>query len=115
MDALSSPVAVAATATAGAAADSHATANPENVKVVFGWLVALTVIEVGFVYLHLPRPVLATLLIGSSVAKATLVALFFMHLRFERKLVHSLVILPVLLAAMFVLALFPDIVIGYWK
>ena len=89
-------------------------ANPEHVKAVFGWLVGLTVIEVGFVYLHLPRKVLATLLIGSSVAKAALVAMFFVHLKFEARLVHSLAILPVLMALLFLAALFPDIVIGYW-
>lgn len=83
-----------------------------NYFAVFGWLVALTVFEVGITYLKLDRQVLAGLLIGSSLAKATLVALYFMHLRHEVKLIVITVVVCLVLSAVYVLGLVPDIVLG---
>lgn len=83
-----------------------------NYLAVFGWLVVLTVFEVGITYLKLDRQVLAGLLIGSSLVKATLVALYFMHLRHEVKLIVVTVVVCLVLSAVYVLGLVPDIVLG---
>ena len=57
-----------------------------NYMAIFWWLFGLTVLEVCYsVFTHPPKLVLMTVLVGLAVIKATMVALFFMHLRFERK------------------------------
>ncbi|MGH9366643.1 MAG: cytochrome C oxidase subunit IV family protein [Thermoanaerobaculia bacterium] len=57
-----------------------------NYMAVFWWLFGLTVVEVSYsVFTHPPKLVLITVLVGLAVIKATMVALFFMHLKFERK------------------------------
>ena len=76
----------------------------KHVKVylfVFGTLAALTLVTVAVSYLHLavrPAVVLALVIAG---AKASLVAMFFMHLKGERKWVSY----PLLLTAVFFLML----------
>lgn len=77
---------------------------------IFGWLAFLTVLEIGAASLGLPRVPLAIFLVATSIAKATLIALYFMHLRFEHRFVWFLPCIPVLIALVFILALFPDIV-----
>ena len=77
---------------------------------VYGWLLALTVLEVGMVWLGWPRAVLAIMLVATALAKALLIALFFMHLKSERLGVWLLPGVPVVLGMVFVLALFPDLV-----
>jgi cytochrome c oxidase subunit IV len=57
-----------------------------NYMLIFWWLFGLTVVEVAFsVLLDLPKFVMIVALVGFAVIKATLVALYFMHLKFERK------------------------------
>lgn len=60
---------------------------------VFVALAVLTVIEVGVTYLPVPR---APVLIPLALVKAGLVALFYMHLRYDRR-VFGLVFLAGLL------------------
>jgi cytochrome c oxidase subunit 4 len=73
---------------------------------LFIWflLAVLTAVEVGVAYLsHLPRPVLIVVLVGLAVWKATLVAMYYMHLRFERWRLILLAAAPLPLAAILVL------------
>jgi cytochrome c oxidase subunit 4 len=57
-----------------------------NYMAIFWWLFGLTVLEVCYsVFTHPPKVALMTVLVGLAVIKATMVALFFMHLKFERK------------------------------
>lgn len=72
--------------------------------IVFAALAVLTVVTVAVSYLHLPTPqaILLALIIAS--VKASLVALFFMHLISEKKVIFSILILTaIFLIAMFVL------------
>lgn len=94
---------------------TRAATKSNNYITIFGWLLVLTVVEIGLTYLPLARNVMVSLLVGSAVVKALLVALYFMHLRSEVRLIISILIVSMLLGAVFVLGLFPDIVIGYWK
>ncbi|HET9361400.1 MAG TPA: cytochrome C oxidase subunit IV family protein [Vicinamibacterales bacterium] len=55
--------------------------------IVFAALLALTVITVGVSYLQLPRVETVTLALVIATAKASLVAMFFMHLKGERPMV----------------------------
>ena len=75
-----------------------------NYMAIFYWLAGLTVVEVGWAtVLHTKRvPLVVGLVIFASV-KAVMVALFFMHLKFERKalglIVASTLILGVILVS----------------
>ncbi len=69
-------------------------------------LLVLTVVEVGIAYLSsLPRNVLIVVLVGLAIWKATLVAMYYMHLRFERLRVILLATAPLPLAIIPVLAI----------
>ncbi|MDE0212964.1 MAG: cytochrome C oxidase subunit IV family protein, partial [Deltaproteobacteria bacterium] len=66
-----------------AAAHNEAHAEP-NYLAVFGWLFVLTVIEVGVIFLPIPKLLIAASLVILAAVKASLVAIYFMHLKFER-------------------------------
>ncbi len=69
-------------------------------------LLVLTIVEVGVAYLsNLPRQVLIVVLVGLAVWKATLVAMYYMHLKFERLRVILLATAPLPLAVILVLAI----------
>lgn len=78
---------------------------------VYGWLIALTVLEVGVVLAGWPRTAIAVFLVATALAKALLIALYFMHLKFDRRWVWLLPGIPVAIGIVFILALFPDIVL----
>lgn len=75
-----------------------------NYMGIFWWLFGLTVVEVAYsVLLDLPQFAMIVGLVGFAVVKAALVALFFMHLKFERKslglIVGSTLILGMILVS----------------
>jgi caa(3)-type oxidase subunit IV len=86
--------------------DAHSTAN--YIK-IFWILLALTVIEVAIVYMGLPKVLLASLLVIFAVWKAALVAMHFMHLKFEKKTLTIVAIAPFVLCVWLILMLMPDI------
>ena len=55
--------------------------------VVFGTLLVLTLITVGVSYLDLPEAETVVVALIIATTKATLVAMFFMHLKGERRMV----------------------------
>jgi len=77
---------------------------------IYGWLIGLTVLEVGIVLAGWPRGAVVSMLIATAIAKAMLIALYFMHLKFDRRVIWLLPGIPVAMGFVFVLALFPDIV-----
>ncbi len=94
--------------------DTEAHAGEEvNYLAVFGGLIALTAAEVGVTYMGLPKMGLLIALLGTALAKALLIALYFMHLRWENLLILSLFIIPMVLGALLIIGLTPDIVYGY--
>lgn len=88
--------------------EAQAHVEPNYMK-VFWWLLALTLFEVGIIYLHFPKAVLTTALILTALLKALLVALNYMHLRYERWTLVAVTVLPLLLIIDLLLGLFPDI------
>jgi cytochrome c oxidase subunit IV len=78
---------------------------------IFGTLVVLTIITVAIgIFMRFSSElvnVLLALLIASI--KASLVSLFFMHLKFEGKLIYMIFIVPLLLCVLLVVALLPDL------
>ena len=69
--------------------ESH---SSNNYLAVFLALAALTAVEIGITLLPVPR---APILIPLAILKATLVALFYMHLRSDRKLFSALFVLGI--------------------
>ena len=57
-----------------------------NYMAIFWWLLGLTIAEVAWAVIpHRSELILASGIVGFAVIKAVLVALYFMHLKFERK------------------------------
>jgi cytochrome c oxidase subunit IV len=82
-----------------------------NYLAIFGLLCALTVVTVAIAFVHIERElvkVLVALLIASI--KASFVCLYFMHLKYEGKLIYLILFLPVFLAVVLVVSLIPDVV-----
>jgi cytochrome c oxidase subunit 4 len=95
--------------------DPHAPATPggyvshkRTYLQIFVWLTVLTAIEVGLAVSGLQRTILITVLCALAIIKAALVAMFFMHLRFEKKTLALIVCAPLLLAAILIIGLMPD-------
>jgi len=84
-----------------------------NYYAIFATLVVLTAITVGVYFLH-PTSELVKILLALLIAsiKAILVAYFFMHLKFEGKLIYTIFIVPLLLCVLLVVALIPDVLRG---
>jgi len=85
-----------------------------NYYAIFGLLVALTVVTVAVAFLHI-RSELAKVLLALTIAtvKASFVCLFFMHLKFEGKLIYAILIVPLILTVLLVVALLPDIALAF--
>ena len=87
-----------------------ATAHSEpNYIGVFWWLLALTIIEIAVIYLPIARLAIVILLVGMALTKAVLVALYFMHLKFERMTLSVIALTPLILCIFLILMLVPDI------
>jgi cytochrome c oxidase subunit IV len=82
-----------------------------NYMGVFYWLAALTAIEVAVVYLPLTKLALGAILVVLAFTKAALVALYFMHLKFERRTMLLVAVTPVILCVFLMFMLIPERVI----
>ena len=84
-----------------------------NYLAIFILLVVLTVVTVAVAFVHIESE-LTKVLVALSIAsiKAAFVALFFMHLKFEGKLIYLILLVPVFLSVVLVISLIPDIVHG---
>ena len=76
---------------------------------VFWWLLALTILEIAVIYTPLAKLIIVILLVGLALSKASLVALYFMHLKFERLTLGLIAMTPLILCVFLILMLSPDI------
>jgi cytochrome c oxidase subunit 4 len=89
---------------------TEAAAHKEpNYMAVFWWLLVLTIIELVVIYMPLARLAIVVMLVVLAVTKAALVALFFMHLKFERITLGWIALSPFVLCVFLILMLMPDI------
>ncbi len=86
-------------------ADDHA--EPNYIS-IFWWLLALTILEIAVIYTPIARLAIVILLVGSALAKAALVAMYFMHLRFERFTLAMIAVTPLIICLFLILMLLPD-------
>ena len=91
---------------------AHAEKEHPKYMRIFWILLVLTIAEVLVVYLPLPGVVTALLLIGMACSKAAYVALFFMHLKFEKKTLTVIALTPFIICAFLVFMLLPDLMAG---
>ena len=75
---------------------------------IFWLLLGLTVVEVAITFFGLPKIVLGAILVVLAVWKASLVALHFMHLKFERKTLTIVALVPFILCVFLLLMLMPE-------
>jgi cytochrome c oxidase subunit 4 len=73
--------------------------------VMFFVLTVLTGIEVGLKYMPISRGMLIAGLISLALAKATLVALFYMHLKSETRSLKMVVAIPMMFPALYAVVL----------
>ena len=79
-----------------------------NYMAIFWWLAILTVVELGVIYLPFGKVTIAVLLCVLAVTKAALVAMYFMHLRFETKTLGWIAVTPLAIATLLIFVLLPD-------
>jgi cytochrome c oxidase subunit IV len=81
--------------------DAHAAQDDirSHVKtyfMIFGALMVLTIVTVAVSYLELATPMAVTVALIVAMIKGSLVAMYFMHLLHERKVIYWVLILTVI-------------------
>jgi cytochrome c oxidase subunit 4 len=85
-----------------------------NYFAIFGTLVVLTVVTVAVAFVHIESELIKVLVaLAIASVKAACVAFFFMHLKFEGKLIYSIFIVPLLLCILLTVALIPDVLMTH--
>jgi cytochrome c oxidase subunit 4 len=75
---------------------------------IFWYLAILTVVELAVIYTPFAKLTIAVLLCALALGKATLVAMYFMHLRFEARTLGMVAITPLVIATLLVFVILPD-------
>lgn len=113
--------ATAATSSGGAGHDhghghdhSHAHGDHPTVPyfLIFGTLGVMTILTIAVSFVNLGKAGNVMLAMAVAAFKASLVMLFFMHLKYERRTLVLIALAPFALAAILFFALFPDVVFG---
>ena len=81
-----------------------------NYVMIWVWLVALVAASLAASLLPGGRTLAVIVLFAAAIAKALLVALNYMHLRFEPRLIYLIALVPLFFALVLAVALFPDFV-----
>lgn len=80
-----------------------------NYMAVFYALAVLTVLEIGVIYLPVSKLIIGASLVILALAKASLVALYYMHLKFERTALGVIALTPLILCTFLIFSLLPDL------
>jgi len=87
----------------------HAEAHPPvNYMSIWWYLLVLTVGEVAIVYVGIPRVPLVLALVVFAMVKTFLVAAYFMHLKFEKRVMWVIALAPLIFATILTIGLVPD-------
>ena len=101
--------------TTQAAVSGHAVEHDEpNYIAIFIYLAVLTGVELVVYAVGLPQVAKVGLLIALAFAKAVLVAMYFMHLAIERKVLAIIAITPIVLVTFLCFMLLPDLTTRMW-
>src|SRR5215218_9129577 len=92
----------------------HAEPHPHHeipYAMVFFALIGLTIVTVAIAMVRFQLEIVNVLLaLAVASIKGSLVALYFMHLKYEGKLIYLIFLVPLGLCVMLVCALIPDII-----
>ena len=83
---------------------AHGASKAEIFK-VFVVLIVLTGLELGVVYLPIGKKLIVTGLVGLALAKAYTVAMYYMHLKGETRIMKFVVYLPMIFPALYAVVL----------
>lgn len=72
------------------------------------WLAVLTIIALIIGEVNMPRAIKGSLLVVTSLGKVLLIALIFMHLRFEKLNLVMITVIPLILAVIMFFMVTPD-------
>lgn len=84
------------------------THSEPNYMAIFWWLLALTILEISVVYVGFSKLIVGFLLVSLALSKAALVAMFFMHLRFERATLALIAVTPLVICVFLLFMMLPD-------
>jgi cytochrome c oxidase subunit 4 len=84
-----------------------------NYVAIWVWLVLLMIAGVLASFLPFGRSAVVFVIFLIATAKALLVGLYYMHLKFERGVIYAMAIVPVVLVALLTFLLFPDFVLHH--
>jgi cytochrome c oxidase subunit 4 len=76
---------------------------------VFYALAVLTAVEIGIIYVPIAKVAIAVMLVILALAKAALVAMYFMHLKYEKRVLGIIAMTPLILCTLLIIALLPDL------
>jgi len=79
-----------------------------NYMAIFWYLAILTVVELAVIFMPLGKVTIGVLLCALALGKAALVAMYFMHLRFEARTLGMIAVVPLLIATLLIFVLLPD-------
>ena len=90
----------------------HAHPGAKEYLAIATVLTVLTAVEVAVFYIPSMKPILVPTLLVLSTVKFSLVAMFYMHLKFDHRLFSWLFVVPMIIAALVILALLK--LFGHW-
>jgi cytochrome c oxidase subunit IV len=76
---------------------------------VFAWLAVLTAVEIGVIYMPIPHLAIGLMLCLLAATKAAMVALFYMHLAYEKTTLAYIALTPAILCVFLIFMLLPDL------
>lgn len=79
-----------------------------NYAAVFWSLLILTILEIITANAPLAKPLVVVTLVFLAMIKASLVALFYMHLKFEKFIIYLVVLFPLFLAVFLTVMVLAD-------
>jgi cytochrome c oxidase subunit 4 len=94
---------------AASAADDHAHEHPRYM-LIWLYLAILTILEVLVAFLAIPKWMIVVSLLVMAVWKALLVALYYMHLKFEPNRLRLVALAPLPAVAIMIIAIMMEYV-----
>ena len=76
---------------------------------IWGMLLALTLVMLFLDQAPMPQPLFVTIMVAAMLTKASLIAAYFMHLKYEHRFLQATLVVGLLINGAFMFALFvPD-------
>lgn len=91
-----------------AATTAETTHKQPNYAAIFWALLILTLFEIATANMPFPKAAVVLGLVFLAMIKASLVALFYMHLKFEKLIIYFIVAFPLFLAVILTVMILAD-------